>query len=108
MMYNEFLMITGWTETYIPYDLYEEMIEPVYNEQNKDKHEWCRKVYEAHMVCVNTPIEMAISAHTVDEKEAYIMGESLVMDDVTALHIRLRDIFFRALKDSAFRRRYDI
>ena len=108
MLYREFIDITGWDESYMTYEDYTDLIEPIYNKSDKDKHTWCKALYKAHTKCVNTPVEMAISALCVEDKLAYIEGDMTKIEDVTALHNKLKATFLRALQSSAYRKTYNI
>lgn len=102
MLYGEFITITGYDENYITWIDYNDYIEPIYDSSNQDKHKWCKAFCKAHDRCVNTPVNMAISAHTTDEKMAYISGSPEVMDDVKELHNTLKDTFLKALRSKIF------
>lgn len=102
MLYGEFITITGYDENYITWIDYNDYIEPAYNESNQDKHKWCKALCKAHDKCVNTPVNMAIAAKTTAEKEAYICGDTTIMNDVTGLHMTLKDTFLKALRSKIF------
>lgn len=106
MTYNEFIMITEWSEEYMTYEDYTNYIEPVYNDSDLDKHIFCKALYKCHERCVYTPVNMAISAHTIEEKEAYLNG--YVMSDVEALHESLKQTWLRALANKVFQREYKL
>lgn len=108
MTYTEFITITGWTESYMTYEDYTDHIGPAYNDSTKDKHKWCDALYKAHMECVNTPIETAISAHTIAEKEAFISGDTEVFMDVNTLQTTLKKNFLNALHSKVFRNRFKL
>lgn len=108
MTYTEFITITNWSESYMTYEDYIDYIEPWYNESNEDKHKWCKALYKAHMECVNTPIETAISAHTIAEKEAFINGDTDAFEDVSTLQATLKKNFLNALYSKVFRNRYNL
>lgn len=108
MTYNEFITITGWTEEYMTYSDYADYIEPAYNDSNEDKHKWCKALYKAHNECVNTPIETAISAHTIAEKTAFINGDTDAFADVDVLQGILKTNFINALHSKVFRNRYNL
>lgn len=103
MLYREFIDITGWSEDYMTYEDYTNYIEPIYNKSDKDKHVWCKALYKAHTKCVNTAVDMAISALCVEDKIAYIEGDTTKVEDITALHYKLKGIFLKALQSSIFR-----
>lgn len=108
MTYTEFITITGWSEEYMTYDDYTNDIEPYYNDSNEDKHKWCKALYKAHEKCVNTPVETAISAHTIAEKEAFISGDTDAFADVDTLQGILKRNFLSALHSRVFRNRYKL
>lgn len=109
MTYNEFITITGWSEEYIPYELYTDMIEPIYNNSDKDKHQWCKAVYKAYSKTVYPVIEMAISALGTSTLEAIVFdGDHTPFGSIKALDDQLKDTFFKALQSSAFRARMKI
>jgi hypothetical protein len=108
MTYKEFIIITGWSEVYMTYEDYTNYIEPVYNDSDLDKHIFCKALYKCHEKCVYTPVNMAISAHSIEEKEAYLNGNTYIMSDVEALHESLRQTWLKALASKVFQREYKL
>lgn len=99
MMYAEFIEKTGFDESYMTYDDYTDFIEPVYMSNADDKGTFCKKFYLLHRNNVSAAVELMIKGKSLEEKEAYICGESSTFDDITKANALIKKGFLIKLKE---------
>lgn len=102
MMYNEFLELSGKSESYISYKEYTEEIEPIYMACDLPTKQDFIKVFKETFERIVYPIiENTISKYTTEEKLAYLydfqreeIDESVRMFDRKARQIRKEKYFY--------------
>ena len=99
-MYNEFIELSGFDESYITYQDYADYIEPAYLVSRYISKEYFVKAfYNAFSKKVNEPISLMLSALTLEEKEKYVFEkDQSIVKDIDKANQLLKIGFLKNLK----------
>lgn len=100
MMYCEFIERTNYGESYMTCEMYHKHIEPIYNDSELSKNEFCKRFRALHDTLVNKHIEFALSYKSTIEKIAYLNGE-IDFNDIESYHNKLLNEFMQLLQYEA-------
>lgn len=101
MMYNEFLELSGKSESYITYKEYTEEIEPIYTAcELPTKQDFIKFFNETFERIVYPIVENTISKYTTEEKITYIFGyQREEMDEAIRMFDKeAREIAYKYMK----------
>lgn len=100
MMYSEFIELTQVSESYISYNEYTTMIEPIYMDcKLPNKREFCKMWNEFYDKMVVPAIELAIHNLPREIKEAYVFYEDKEMENIVkSKDFEARKVMYQYLK----------
>lgn len=76
MMYNEFLELSGTTESYISFNEYTSEIEPIYTGCELSKTDFINLMKEVFEKIVYPAVNKAIENAPCEQKESYVFDEN--------------------------------
>lgn len=85
MMYEEFIKMTGFCESYITYYMYTEYIKPVYMMSALNKQAFCKRFYRLYTNIITPIIEAKISSLRHKKLEEFVFYSNKEIKELVEL-----------------------